>query len=296
MSSCTLMRRQDSAFLFSFLSTWCALEVKKFHLGAEWLFLSLCFLWGCSVCLTLLILNSDASLCTALLLCQVSRSFVESTFSFPSLSIRARTSLNPRPQFNIWTISGGLWLISFPLKIYSMFLFFICQVLWDYTLEIESGELWECFFSFPVCRLILLLGLAWLTSSDLFIAGLFWAYPRYDFYLNPHLMSGNFGTHSITLSPHLIFFFSALTLFPQSLLQSSLSFGSNDLARKSSLGLTVLESDSRSPTPSFQRQRNWIPNTCRRIPHFQGSSAEPKLEARPLSYLIFWVPNVSSIK
>lgn len=122
MGSCTLMRRQDSAFLFSFLSTWCALEVKKFHLGAEWLLLSLCFLWGCSVCLTLLILNSDASLCTALLLGQVSRSFVESTFSFSSLSIRARTSLNPRPQFNIWTISGGLWLISFPLKIYSMFL------------------------------------------------------------------------------------------------------------------------------------------------------------------------------
>lgn len=50
-------------------------------------------------------------------------------------------------------------------------------------------------------------------------------------------MSGNFGTHSITLAPHLIFF-SALTLFPRSLLWSSLSFGSNDLARKSSLDLT----------------------------------------------------------
>lgn len=121
MSSCTLRRRQDSAFFFSFLSTWCALEVEKFHLGAEWLFLSLCFLWGCSVCLTPLILNSDASPCAALLLCQVSHSF-ESTFSFSSLSIRARTSLNPHLKFNIWTISGGLWLISLPLKIHSIFL------------------------------------------------------------------------------------------------------------------------------------------------------------------------------
>lgn len=113
----------------------------------------------------LLILNSDASLCMALFLCRVSRSFVESTFSFSSLSISAMTSLHPRLQFNIWTVSGGFWLISFLLKIYSTFL--VLYLPGHLGLHLRNWARWamRIFFLFSC---MLADSFAWLSLASLF--------------------------------------------------------------------------------------------------------------------------------
>lgn len=215
-----------------------------------------------------------------LLLCRVSPSFVERTFSFSSLSISAMTSLNQRLQFNIWTVPGGFWLISFLLKIYSIFLVLYMSGHLGLHLRNWAGYAMRTLFIFSC---MLAHSFAWLSLAILFRSVYCWTYlrfSRYDFHLNPWFRKfWNLKYHPTPTS--YIYIFSALTFFPFSLLQYSLSFGRDHTeVPEDRSSHSVMEPVFLSPTPSFQWQRNWIINSWRCVPYVQG---KPKLISRILS-------------